>query len=80
MRDPNRIFPFCNKLAKMWVKSMPDQRFGQLMTNFLGYVAEKTGKDIWFIEEPEMEKYIEEYEHMCKFKKGGTDERKRENH
>lgn len=61
MRDANRIYKFCDKLAKMWMRA-PDQRFGQLMINFFGFVYEKSGqKDIWFIEEPEMEQYVEEF-------------------
>lgn len=61
MRDIKRIDKFCHELAKMW-KRTPDQRFGQLMINFFSFVYEKSGnKDIWFFEEPEMEKYMNEF-------------------
>lgn len=33
MRDPSRIYKFCNELAKTWSENAPDMRFGQLMTN-----------------------------------------------
>lgn len=36
MRDPNRIYKFCNELANIWVTKCPDWRFGQLMMNVLG--------------------------------------------
>ena len=35
MRDPNRIYEFCNQLAEVWSK-VPDWRFGQLVVNVLG--------------------------------------------
>lgn len=60
MRDPKRIDEFCKELEKMWHR-VPDWRFGQLMSNFLGYVVEKTGRDIWFFEEPEMLEYVKGY-------------------
>ena len=60
MRNPARIDEFCEELRKMWHKN-PDQRFGQLMSNFLGYVYQETGRDIWFIEEPEMQKLLRKF-------------------
>lgn len=59
MRDPKRIDKFCDELKKMWHR-VPDMRFGQLMSNFLGEVFTKSGKDIWFIEEPEMLEYVKD--------------------
>lgn len=60
MRNPNRINKFCEELRKMWHR-VPDWRFGQLMSNFLGDVCTQSGKDIWFIEEPEMLEYVKSY-------------------
>jgi len=60
MRDPKRIDEFCDELKKMWHR-VPDWRFGQLMSNFLGDVSYKTKHDIWFIEEPEMLKFVKKY-------------------
>jgi len=31
----NRIYPFCNKLAQLWLTKCPDWRFSQLVCNFL---------------------------------------------
>lgn len=59
MRNPKRIDEFCDALKEMWHRA-PDWRFGQLMSNFLGEVYTKSGKDIWFIEEPEMLEYVKE--------------------
>ena len=70
MRDPARIKPFMQKLARMWQQHVPDWRFGQLMSNFLGFVVAETNRDIFFIEDGEMEKL------MLKFfkREGDTDE------
>lgn len=34
MRDPNRIYPLCLKIAELWEQTCPDLRFMQLMSNF----------------------------------------------
>ena len=60
MRDPKRIDTFCEELKKMWHK-VPDWRFGQLMSNFLGDVYSKTGRDIFFIEDDEMVELVKKY-------------------
>ena len=41
--------------------SYPDLRFGQLMMNFLNYVALEHKRDPFFPEESEMLKYLKEY-------------------
>ena len=48
MRDPARIEPLMAKLANMWQRYVPDWRFGQLMSNFLGFVVSETHRDIFF--------------------------------
>lgn len=55
MRDPTRIKPFMQKVAHMWQQHVPDWRFGQLMSNFFGFVVAETNRDIFFIEDGEME-------------------------
>ena len=65
MRNPKRIDEFCNELKEMWHR-VPDWRFGQLMSNFLGFVSQETGKDIWFIEEPEMIEFVKIYQNYKK--------------
>ena len=57
MRDPNRIYKFCIKLAETWSKE-PDWRFGQLIANL---TSDMTPQEIFYIEDDEMLKLIEEY-------------------
>lgn len=57
MRDPNRIYDFCNKLATLWATNAPDLRFGQLVYN----VFSTCGYDPFFAEEDEMMKLFEDY-------------------
>lgn len=61
MRDPTRIDPFTQKLAHMWQQNVPDWRFGQFMSNFLDFVVAETGRDIFFIEDDEMERLLEKF-------------------
>ena len=61
MRDVMRIPPFMERLSTYWQESVPDWRFGQLMSNFLGYVYQETGRDIFFIEEVEMLELMDKY-------------------
>lgn len=58
MRDPARIKPLMAKLANMWQQYVPDLRFGQLMSNFLVFVVSETHRDIFFIEDDQMEELI----------------------
>ena len=60
MRDPKRIYPFCNELAQVWDR-FPDWRFGQLMSNMLGAYVVETGKDIFYPEEEEMMRFFRAY-------------------
>ena len=61
MRDPNRIDEFCAELQRAWKTCFPDWRFGQLMSNFLGWVYGEKNRDIFFPEEDEMLEYLKEY-------------------
>ena len=38
MRDPNRLNSFYNTMKKIHRKTFPDWRFGQLMSNFFGWL------------------------------------------
>ncbi len=58
MRDPTRIDKFCDTLKELWHR-VPDWRFGQLMSNFLGDVYAETKRDIFYIEDDEMLKHIQ---------------------
>lgn len=69
MRDPKRIDDFCDRLKVIW-KQVPDWRFGQFIANTMGEVSQRTNKDIFFIEEPEM---IQTLEEMFNITQGETD-------
>lgn len=57
MRNPDRIYKFCNELAKLWADNVPDWRFGQLICNVFGTLNE----DPFFPEEDRMIKIFENY-------------------
>ena len=61
MRDPTRIKPFMQKLADKWKKYLPDWRFGQLMSNFFGWVYQTVGRDVFFIEDNEMAELVDKF-------------------
>jgi hypothetical protein len=61
MRDPKRIDEFTKELNRIWKTYFPDWRFGQFMSNFLGFVGGIKGIDIFFPEESEMLTYLKEY-------------------
>ena len=61
IRNPERIDAFTSELNRIWKKYFPDWRFGQLMSNFLGFVAGQKQTDIFFPEESEMLTYLKEY-------------------
>ena len=60
MRDPNRIDEFCEVLKQEWHK-VPDWRFGQFVSNFLGTVYSNTKRDPFFIEDNEMKTELEDF-------------------
>ena len=63
MRDINRLDAFYTKLCELHKKYVPDWRFGQLVSNY----ANDTGRDIFFDEENNTLKLIEDWlEKICK--------------
>lgn len=56
MRDPKRIYDFCNKLANLWATNAPDLRFGQFVLNVFEYCS----VDPFYCEEEEMMKLFEQ--------------------
>lgn len=60
MRDAERIEPFCQELARLWVTYVPDWRFGQLISNLFGHIV-GNGRDPFFPEEDEMIRTIASY-------------------
>lgn len=61
MRNPNRLDKFYDEMKEIHKKSFPDWRFGQLMSNFLGWLMADKGKDCFFPEEEDMIEYFREY-------------------
>ena len=61
MRDKNRIPVFIKELERIWMQCYPDWRFGQLMMNFLNYVALEQKRYPFFPEEDEMVELFKEY-------------------
>ena len=55
MRDPNRIPEFCNEIAEIWQRNVPDWRFGQLWYNVF------KGADPFYMEEEIVLKRIKEF-------------------
>lgn len=61
MRDPNRLDSFYDRLEKLHKTCFPDLRFGQLCSNFFGWLAQEKGVDLFFPEEEKMLEYFNEY-------------------
>lgn len=57
MRDENRIQPFCEEFAELWLK-YPDLRFGQIMSNIARYCQMEHRKDMFYMEEDELMEII----------------------
>lgn len=61
MRNAERLDGFYEELKRVHREYLPDWRFGQLMYNFHVWVMENSGRDIFYIEEPEMMALIKKY-------------------
>ena len=61
IRNPARIDKFTTEFARIWKTHFPDWRFGQLMMNFLGWIAHEKKIDPFFPEEDKMITYLKEY-------------------
>lgn len=61
MRNQNRLDKFYDEMKKIHKKSFPDWRFGQLMSNFFGWLYSEKKKDCFFPEEGDMIEYFKEY-------------------
>lgn len=59
MRNPERIYPFAMRIAAAWQK-MPDQRFGQLVSNFFRWLDGQQ-KSYFYIEDDELIELFEAY-------------------
>ena len=61
MRESNRLYNFYSELQKIHITFFPDWRFGQLMSNFFGWLVSEKDIDIFFPEEDKMIEYLKEY-------------------
>lgn len=59
MRDQNRIYPFCMKLAEYWINHVPDLRFKQLVSHLECYAE----TDPFYLEDDEFLKLMESAAH-----------------
>ena len=68
MRDKERLNNFYYIMKILHKNIFPDWRFGQLISNFFGWIYQEKKRDIFFIEEKEMLEYFEEYcgKHTCR--------------
>ena len=57
MRDINRIYPFCERLAKIWREKVPDWRFMQLISNLQSAI----GNDGFYIEDDRLLEILDAY-------------------
>ena len=69
MRDKERLNNFYDIMRILHKNTFPDWRFGQLISNFFGWIYQEKKKDIFFIEEKEMLEYFEEYCAKYSYKK-----------
>ena len=60
-RYADRLDRFYDVLRDVHKKCFPDWRFGQLMSNFFGWLYSEKGIDLFFPEETQMIEYIKEY-------------------
>lgn len=61
MRNPERLDKFYDEVKEIHKTVCPDQRFGQFMCNFLGWVGGVKKRDPFFPEETEMMNLLKEY-------------------
>lgn len=61
MRNPDRLDKFYEEVKKIHKDYFPDWRFGQLCSNFFGWLHSEHSIDLFFPEEDGMLKYLEEY-------------------
>ena len=61
MRDPDRLNKFYAELRELHKRYCPDWRFGQLCSNFFGWLQYDKGIDLFFPEEEKMLEYFKEF-------------------
>ena len=61
MRNPDRLDSFYEAVKNIHKEQFPDWRFGQLMSNFFGWLYQNKSIDCFFPEENDMITYLEEF-------------------
>ena len=61
MRNPDRLDGFYEQLCLLHKNCFPDWRFGQLCSNFFGWLMQKYNIDLFYPEEDTMIGYFREY-------------------
>ena len=61
MRNPERLNQFYDDFKLLHQNCFPDWRFGQLCSNFFGWLASTKHADPFFPEESRMLEYLHEY-------------------
>ena len=61
MRKAERLDYFYDEMCRLHKKYMCDIRFGQLCSNFFGWLIHVQGRDLFFPEEDEMLRWFKEY-------------------
>ena len=61
MRNPDRLDNFYAELYRIHKEKFPDWRFGQLCSNFFGWLMQDKKVDLFFPEEDKMLNYFKEF-------------------
>ena len=61
MRDPKRLTKFYDEFNRIHQQYFPDWRFGQLISNFFGWIYSEKKIDIFFPEEDRMIELFREF-------------------
>ena len=61
MRNPDRLDDFYVELCRIHKEHFPDWRYGQLCSNFLGWLMGEKKRDCFFPEEDEMLHWLKVY-------------------
>ena len=57
MRDPNRVYAICTRLAETWGKNVADWRLTQLFVNFMSHMR----SDCFYMEDEDFIMRLEEF-------------------
>ena len=61
MRNADRLDYMYDEMCRLHKKYLPQWRYGQLCSNFFGWLMSVQGRDLFFPEEDEMLKWFKMY-------------------